>query len=69
MKIKMSYITCRLILANGTVFPVSFAVRFNCSLTLTRVKKSVRHFECLTKNTFEYFPNKSYTTYYVQYEH
>jgi len=41
-------ITCRLILASGTLLPDSFAPRFNCSLSLTRVRKSERHFECLT---------------------
>ena len=42
--------TCRLMLESGTVLPVSFAARFNCSLSLTRVRKSVRHFECLTSH-------------------
>jgi hypothetical protein len=42
-------ITCRLILASGTGLPDSLAARFNCSLSLTRLRKSARHFECLTK--------------------
>lgn len=43
-------ITCRLILESGTVVPFSLAARFNCSLSLTRLRKSERHFECLTEH-------------------
>ena len=42
-------LTCRLMLDKGTGLPDSFAARFNCSFTLTRVRKSERHLECLTE--------------------
>ena len=36
-------------LLNGTCLPDSLAARFNCSFCLTRLRKSERHFECLTE--------------------
>lgn len=65
-----SRFTCRLILDNGTCFPDSFAARFNCSFNLTRVRKSDRHFECLTKQNGNFtlkFANR--VIYCVQYGH
>lgn len=43
-------------LESGTGLPDSLAARFNCSLSLTRLRKSERHFECLTKE--KNFPPK-----------
>ena len=40
-------------LAKGTCLPESLASRFNRSFSFTRVRKSVRHFECLTNHTDE----------------
>lgn len=49
LRISNEYITCRFILESGTFLPVCLAPCFNCSLSLTRLRKSERHFECLTK--------------------
>ena len=60
-------------LESGTGLPDSFAARFNCSLSLTRLRKSERHLECLTKENKGKINfnrrDKGESLYCVQFEH